>query len=53
WTLGAGAEFGLAQNWTAKIEYLYIDLDSSNFVITGAKNDYRFGVVRAGINFHF
>ena len=53
WTLGAGTEFGVAQNWTAKIEYLYIDLDSSNFVITGAKNDYRFGVVRAGINFHF
>jgi len=53
WTLGVGTEFGLAQNWTAKIEYLYVDLDSSNFVITGAKNDYRFGVVRAGINFHF
>jgi outer membrane immunogenic protein len=53
WTLGAGTEFGLAQNWTAKIEYLYVDLDSSNFVVTGAKNDYRFGLVRAGINFHF
>ena len=53
WTLGAGAEFGLAQNWSAKIEYLYVDLDSSNFVVTGAKNDYRFGLVRAGINFHF
>src|SRR3954465_14760526 len=35
WTLGAGAEFGLAQNWSAKIEYLYVDLDSSNFVVTG------------------
>ena len=53
WTLGVGTEFGLAQNWSAKIEYLYVDLDSSNFVITGAKNDYRSGVVRAGINFHF
>jgi outer membrane immunogenic protein len=53
WTLGAGAEFGLAQNWTAKIEYLYVDLDNSNFVVTGAKNDYRFGLVRAGVNFHF
>jgi outer membrane immunogenic protein len=53
WTLGAGGEFGLTQNWTAKIEYLYVDLDSSTFVITGGKNDYRFGLVRAGINFHF
>ncbi|MGJ4952331.1 outer membrane protein [Bradyrhizobium sp. HKCCYLS20291] len=53
WTLGVGTEFGLAQNWSAKIEYLYVDLDSSNFVITGAKNDYRSGLIRAGINFHF
>lgn len=53
WTLGLGGEFGLTQNWSAKIEYLYVDLDNSNFVVTGAKNDYRFGVVRAGVNFHF
>ena len=53
WTLGAGTEFGLAPNWTAKIEYLYVDLSSSQFVITGASNSYRFGVVRAGVNYHF
>jgi outer membrane immunogenic protein len=53
WTLGAGAEFGLFQNWTAKIEYLYVDLSSSNFSITGLSNGYRFGVVRAGVNYHF
>jgi outer membrane immunogenic protein len=53
WTLGAGAEFGLFQNWTAKIEYLYVDLSSSNFSITGLSNGYRFGLVRAGVNYHF
>lgn len=53
WTLGAGAEFGLAQNWTAKIEYLYVDLNSNNFTITGAQNNYRFGLIRAGINYRF
>ena len=53
WTVGAGAEFGLVQNWTAKIEYLYVDLSNSNFSITGASNGYRFGVVRAGVNYHF
>jgi outer membrane immunogenic protein len=53
WTVGAGAEFGLFQNWTAKIEYLYVDLSSSNFSITGLSNGYRFGVVRAGVNYHF
>jgi outer membrane immunogenic protein len=29
WTLGAGAEFGVAPNWTAKIEYLFVDLSES------------------------
>ena len=53
WTLGAGAEVGLTQNWSAKIEYLYVDLATSNFTITGASNGYRFGVVRAGVNYRF
>ncbi len=53
WTLGAGAEFGLAPNWSAKIEYLYVDLSESSFAITGVSNGYRFGVVRAGMNYHF
>ena len=53
WTAGVGAEVGLAPNWSAKIEYLYIDLSSSQFAITGMSNGYRFGVVRAGVNYHF
>ena len=43
WTAGVGAEFGFAQNWSAKVEYLYVDLANSNFTITGAPNGYRFG----------
>ena len=53
WTGGVGAEFGLARNWSAKIEYLYVDLSDSQFVVTGTQNGYRFGVVRAGVNYHF
>jgi outer membrane immunogenic protein len=53
WTVGLGAEVGLSQNWTAKIEYLYVDLSDSNFAITGASNGYQFGLVRAGVNYHF
>src|ERR1700761_142115 len=53
WTLGAGTEFGLAQNWTAKIEYLYVDLSESQFAITGLSNAYHFSVIRAGVNYHF
>jgi outer membrane immunogenic protein len=53
WTVGAGAEMGFAQHWSAKIEYLYVDLANSNFVITGASNGYRFGLIRAGVNYRF
>jgi outer membrane immunogenic protein len=53
WTVGLGAEVGLAQNWSAKLEYLYVDLNDSNFTITGAQNGYRFGLLRAGVNYHF
>jgi outer membrane immunogenic protein len=53
WTAGVGAEFGLAPNWSAKVEYLYVDLSDSRFTITGASNGYQFGVLRAGVNYHF
>ena len=53
WTAGVGAEFGLTPNWSTKIEYLYVDLANSNFVVTGASNGYRFGLVRAGVNYRF
>src|SRR6478736_6191605 len=38
WTAGVGAEFGFAPNWSAKIEYLYVDLANSAFTITGMQN---------------
>jgi outer membrane immunogenic protein len=53
WTAGVGAEFGFNRNWSAKVEYLYVDLADSRFSITGASNGYQFGTVRAGVNYHF
>jgi outer membrane immunogenic protein len=53
WTLGAGAEVGLAPNWSAKVEYLYVDLSTQNFALTGANNGYHFGLLRLGANYHF
>jgi outer membrane immunogenic protein len=53
WTAGLGAEVGLAPNWSAKIEYLYVDLADAHFSITGVSNGYQFGMVRAGLNYHF
>ena len=53
WTAGIGAEVGLTRNWSAKVEYLYVDLANSNFAITGMSNGYRFGTLRAGVNYRF
>ena len=53
WTAGVGAEVGFAPNWSAKLEYLYIDLSTSQFAITGVSNGYSASVVRAGVNYHF
>ena len=53
WTIGAGAEMGLAPNWSAKLEYLYIDLSTSQFAITGVSNGYSASIVRAGVNYRF
>ncbi|MDA9501700.1 outer membrane protein [Bradyrhizobium sp. CCBAU 11357] len=53
WTIGAGAEVGLTPNWSAKLEYLYIDLSTSQFAITGVSNGYSASVVRAGVNYRF
>ena len=57
WTVGAGAEFALPGNWTAKGEYLYVDLGDVNCraAICGApaKVDFTTHVVRAGLNYRF
>ena len=53
WTIGFGAEVGIAPNWSAKLEYLYVDLTWSPFGITGVSNGYRSDMFRAGVNYHF
>ena len=53
WTVGAGAEVGFAPNWSAKVEYLFVDLSRDNFVLTGASNSLNFSTIRVGVNYHF
>jgi outer membrane immunogenic protein len=63
WTVGAGAEWMFAPNWSVKAEYLYVDLTSHSSTIvytygantsslTSTAHDSEH-VVRGGINFHF
>jgi outer membrane immunogenic protein len=53
WTAGGGVEMGLNQNWSAKVEYLYLNLGSNNFALTGVSNGFSASVLRTGINYHF
>jgi outer membrane immunogenic protein len=60
WTVGAGVEAAFAQNWTARVEYLYADTNLSlsgpvaliggNLAFSGTLSD---SIVRAGINFKY
>jgi outer membrane immunogenic protein len=55
WVLGLGAEAALSRNWTARVEALYYDLGSSNYLIGGATRsiDVDAAVLRAGVNYRF
>lgn len=53
WTLGLGMEYGLNQNWSAKVEYLYVDLGNRAYSITGVNNGLESSVLRVGVNYHF
>jgi outer membrane immunogenic protein len=56
WTIGGGIEFALPSNWTAKVEYLYVDLGSVNCTLTcGPVTSVNFttNIVRGGFNYRF
>jgi len=63
WTLGGGVEYAFTNNWTAKVEGLYVNIDRGNkagaittngIVYTATQSsDSAFGVVRAGLNYKF
>ena len=58
WTVGGGLEVALPGNWTAKAEYLRVDLGSFNCgtACGGTPNDnvsMHDNVVRAGVNYRF
>jgi outer membrane immunogenic protein len=52
WTVGGGVEAALAGPWTAKVEYLYVDLGRGG-TIAGANARFDSHIVRAGINYRF
>jgi outer membrane immunogenic protein len=65
WTAGAGIEWAFADNWTAKVEYLFVDLGNTtcntsancgfDAPATASNNSVTFteSIIRAGVNFKF
>lgn len=53
WTAGVGLEVGFAPNWSAKAEYLYVDLSDRHYSITGMDNGLQSSLFRMGVNYHF
>jgi outer membrane immunogenic protein len=61
WTAGGGLEFGITDNLTAKIEYLYVDLQNGSFscpatvctTVTSIPVSFDASLVRAGLNLKF
>jgi outer membrane immunogenic protein len=55
WTIGAGLEYAILGNWSAKIEYLYVDLGAFDTGPAPIVNDVSFteNIVRAGLNYKF
>jgi outer membrane immunogenic protein len=51
WTAGAGLEYAFNQDWSAKIEYLYVDLGSDILVLDDVK--FSAHLIRGGVNLRF
>jgi outer membrane immunogenic protein len=53
WAGGFGMEVGFTPNWSAKVEYLYMDLGDRSYTITGMDNGLQASMLRFGVNYHF
>jgi outer membrane immunogenic protein len=63
WTAGAGVDFALTSNWSARLEYLYVAIDDitstariPNVLGLGATNkgiEVRDSILRVGVNYRF
>ena len=57
WTGGVGAEYAFMDNWSTKIEYLYVDLGKTTCSVTCGADPisvtFKSSIVRAGVNYKF
>jgi outer membrane immunogenic protein len=59
WTAGGGVEFAFAGNWSAKLEYLYMDLGDSELTVNvggvsaRVTRSFTDHIARVGVNYRF
>lgn len=53
WSVGAGLEVGLTPNWSARAEYMFVNLSGTNYVLTGMNQGIESSIVRFGLNYRF
>ena len=61
WLLGVGVEYAFLGNWSAKLEYNYMDMGSKagdadhlgGLAVTPANVDLTVQTIKAGINYRF
>lgn len=55
WTAGLGVEAMIAPNWTARIEYLYVDLGKETYQTVGlpVRTGIDASIIRMGMNYKF
>jgi outer membrane immunogenic protein len=55
WTIGTGFEWALGPQWSAKLEYNYLDFGKDSFAFTGGPVDVdtQVHLIKAGLNYRF
>jgi outer membrane immunogenic protein len=53
WTLGLGVEVGFTPNWSARAEFLYVDLSDHTYGLTGLGHGFESSLLRFGVNYRF
>jgi outer membrane immunogenic protein len=62
WTLGAGVEYAITNNWTVKVEYLYYSLGEQSYTVASPQNtdvyaavkfEQTGNILRTGVNYKF
>jgi outer membrane immunogenic protein len=53
WTAGAGMEVALTSAWSARVEYLYVDLSDQPYGLIGSNHGFESSLFRIGVNYRF